>query len=159
MKNGFYINTADLNSLKVHFGLVAKEYIFQLNSKVVLDDYIEKIYNNAVLYEFWINDVLVGLSAVYENRGVDKPAYLTNLSIIESEIRKGFATSVLNYTVMELRNKKFTNFLLEVWKNNDTAIRLYEKFGFIIIGEKDVDSWLMQLVITTSLDDFHLNHN
>jgi ribosomal protein S18 acetylase RimI-like enzyme len=51
----------------------------------------------------------------------------------------------LRFVINELREKGFSEFALEVKKNNDIAFSLYTKFGFIIDNENNNNSWIMKL--------------
>jgi ribosomal protein S18 acetylase RimI-like enzyme len=145
MKNGFYRNTANLNEIKTHFNSLDQNFVEELKQKISLNHYFVKLIQNATLYEFWKDDLLIGFAAVYENRGIENLAYLTNISIIKNQTGKGIGSKLLQFIVTELQAKEFSEFALEVKKNNDIALNLYTKFGFIIDSEKSNNSWLMKL--------------
>lgn len=152
MKEGICVNTVSLSDLKKHFEFVSKDFVNQINLKVSLDEYLNKIYDNATLYEYWIGNVLVGLAAVYKNKGKENPAYLTNLSVVEERTGKGFATKLLDFIIEDLKKNGFFSFLLEVKKDNAIAFNLYKKKGFSITTEKTAESWLMQLSLSNNED-------
>jgi ribosomal protein S18 acetylase RimI-like enzyme len=145
MKNGIHINTAGIEDLRYHFGLLNKDFIKQLESRKGLKKYIEKVHTNATLYEFWEDNKLIGIAAVYENRDIKKPAYLTNLSVVEKENGKGIGKKLMDVAIESLKEKEYTELLLEVQKNNDNALRLYRQLGFAIDYENSRNAWLMKL--------------
>ena len=145
MKTGIYKNSANLKDIEIHFNFLEQNFIKKLEQRISLNDYFFKIIQNATLYEFWKDDLLVGFVAVYENRGINAPAYLTNISVIESHAGKGIGSKLLQFVISELKAKGFSMFSLEVKKNNKRALKLYTKLGFVINNEKSRDSWLMSL--------------
>ena len=146
MKNGLCKNTANLKDIEIHFNSLNQDFIKELELRICLDDYFSKIIQHATLYEFWQDDRLTGFAAVYENRGINQPAYLTNISIVESQGGKGIGSELLQFVISGLKEKEFMEFDLEVKKNNDVALGLYKKFGFVVDGESG-DSWLMKLTL------------
>jgi glycosyltransferase involved in cell wall biosynthesis/GNAT superfamily N-acetyltransferase len=145
MKNGLYKNTVNLKDIENHFDSLEHNFIEELKQNIPLNNYFSKIIQNATLYEFWGNDLLVGFAAVYENRGINNPAYLTNISIIKNHTGKGIGSKLLKFVIHELKEKNFSELVLEVKKDNNIAIKLYTKLGFIIDGAKNTDSWFMKL--------------
>ena len=146
MKNGLYINNINLIDLKNHFELLSKDFINQISKRVDLNKYLEKIYNNAKSYEYWENDILIGLAAVYENRGIEHPAYLTNISIIENQCGRGMASKLLDFVIVNLKKNGFKQFMLEVQKDNNIALHMYKKRGFVIMSQQqEVATCLMLL--------------
>jgi len=145
MKNGLYKNTAKLKDIELHFSSLNQDFVEELESTICLAGYFSKIIQNATLYEFWYDDILVGFAAVYENKGTENPAYLTNISTAKNQTGKGIGSELLQFATSELKEKGFSEFHLEVKKHNDIAMKLYTKFGFTIDSEKTNDSWLMKL--------------
>ncbi len=65
--------------------------------------------------------------------------------------QKGYAFQLLDYFINNYTKNKDT-IILEVKENNESAISLYEKFGFSIVGKRkkyygDYDAILMKKVI------------
>jgi len=147
MKHGLYKNTANKSDIEVYFNSLSEEFIEQLKQSVIITDYIEKFIRNAVLYEFWKDNILIGLAVVYENRGIDNPAYLTNLSVSKGQTGKGVGSKLVQFMISKLKQKGFSELILEVIKDNNIALNLYAKFGFFIDSEKNSNSWLMKLYL------------
>ena len=145
MKSGLYFNSADFDDLKKHFHLLHNEFINQIEQKIDLNKYLEKIYKNAKLYEYWEKSVLIGFAAVYENNGIENPAYLTNISVVKGKERMGIASNLLQFVIESLKTKGYKYLDLEAKKNNNIALEMYTKKGFTVVGEKEKDSLLMQI--------------
>jgi len=143
MKTGLQINTAKINDLIKHFNHCNKKYILEIEEKIPLSEYFEKILTNATFYEYWNYNFLVGLAVIYENRGIVHPAFMTNLSIAVFFLRKKIASKIMQFALESLKNKGFTLLILEVKKDNNAALRLYEKLGFSIKCEKNENSWIL----------------
>ena len=147
MKSGLHINTANTSNLMEHYNHCGENLRLGIEQQHPLSEYIEKILTYAVLYEYWENDLLTGLAAVYENRGAEYPAYLTCMSIVTESLGKKIASRIMQLVIESLKNKKISLLTLEVHKNNTAALGLYEKFGFSIVceSEKRKNFWIMQL--------------
>ncbi|HCX72595.1 MAG TPA: ribosomal-protein-alanine N-acetyltransferase [Candidatus Cloacimonas sp.] len=61
---------------------------------------------------------------------------LNNIAVDKSFQRKKIATKLLKEIIKKLRTRKCKNIFLVVRESNLAAIRLYEKFQFVIIGKK-----------------------
>ncbi len=102
-----------------------------LSSYVNIDNYTEKIKNNALTFEAWHNNKLVGLVACYANDIKHIEAYITNISVLATYTKKGIAGNLLDKCIRLMQKKDFKSISLEVIKENCQAIYLYEKRGFI----------------------------
>ncbi len=147
MKNGFTINMATLPEIQSHFSLCSESFIKHINKRILLNEYILKIFEYATLYEYWNESELVGLAAIYQNRGIQEPAYLTTISVIEQFQQKGIAARLLDCAIKRLKNAGFLSLHLEVKRDNDIAINLYKRFGFEFLSEKTPETILMKLLI------------
>lgn len=62
--------------------------------------------------------------------------FITNVAVTYSSRRKGVATLLLNTLISACKQHKAVYLTLEVRKSNISAISLYEKTGFILVGER-----------------------
>lgn len=112
--------------------------------KTDIDDYILKLANYATILPYYNNSRLKGFIAYYANDILKQDAYLTMI-IIDKEARgEGLGNLLLQSTIFDLVQRGFKNYRLEVLKHNTKAIKMYEKFGFII-EEDRTDMWMMNL--------------
>lgn len=100
-----------------------------LNSKVNIEEYSKKIFNNAITFEAWIENKLVGLIATYFNFE-SKLSFITSVSVKKEYMGLGIATKLLIMCLDYSKNNNFKNIKLEVFKDNIVAIKLYEKHNF-----------------------------
>ncbi len=65
--------------------------------------------------------------------------YIKKLAVLPEHRRRGIASKLLNQIVMHISNAddRPAQILLEVRKSNIAAIKLYKKFGFVKIYEKE----------------------
>lgn len=119
-----------LKHIKQHLTTCSNTFIPSLDSYVNIDDYSKKIFKQATLFTKFDNDKLVGLVAVYDN-SIEKFGWVTNVSVDPEYSRKGIASELLNECNKYFENKKYFNILLEVFSDNEKAIKLYNKHGFI----------------------------
>ena len=93
---------------------------------------------------YYINDILVGFldySVMYEKIEINY------IFVVDNYRRSGIAYNLIKYVV---DNYDFENITLEVNVNNVSAINLYKKLGFKIIGIRKkyydgIDGYLMEV--------------
>ena len=102
------------------FGWSKGNFVDALN-----ENYIAKaLINNSIMvgYYFW-------------QRVLDE-CHLLNFTIASERQRRGLGNWMLSQLLVSLRTKRITAIYLEVRPSNETAISLYSKFGFSIIGRR-----------------------
>ncbi|MDN3655877.1 GNAT family N-acetyltransferase [Ferruginibacter paludis] len=99
--------------------------------------YVEKILNFAILVTYHTQGQLAGFIAYYCNDIVSKIAFLTLLCVKPEFAGKGIGQHLLNCSIEDVKSKGFTSFHLEVSKDNQLAIHLYERAGFEVISSMD----------------------
>jgi 2-polyprenyl-3-methyl-5-hydroxy-6-metoxy-1,4-benzoquinol methylase len=131
MKSNIERNCASLNQLIMHLENCAKNFVPQLNSYVNISEYSNKIYTHAERFEVFQDDELIALLAFYFNIS-NKSVFITNISVDCRFQKSGLAKDLL------LKCKKFAQkinsdkIILEVNKENFSAINFYQKNQFII---------------------------
>ena len=123
-------NTATIANIVSHLKSCEESFFLDLESRVDIDEYSKKIKENAVLFEAWINDQLVGLLATYYNRIEDKTAYITNMSVSKKHQKMGIASMLMMQCIEYGLTRNFETIQLEVSANNINALQLYSKFDF-----------------------------
>lgn len=119
-----------LEQIKNHLITCSSCFVPSLDSYVNIDDYSKKIFEQAVLFSKFDNDKLIGLVAAYDNP-TEKFGWITNVSVDPNYSGKGIATELLNECKKYFEIKKYFSIFLEVFVNNERAIKLYAKQGFI----------------------------
>ena len=61
---------------------------------------------------------------------------ITNVGVATEQQKQGFGEAMLKFIIARLLSQKCFKFFLEVRESNLAAIRLYEKFGFKILGRR-----------------------
>jgi ribosomal protein S18 acetylase RimI-like enzyme/SAM-dependent methyltransferase len=122
--------TPTLEHIQQHLIACSSTFVPNLDSYVNIDDYSKKIFEHAVLFTKFDNDKLIGLVAAYDNP-TEKFGWITNVSVDPNYSRKGIASELLNECYEHFENKKYLSIFLEVFVNNEKAIKLYTKQGFI----------------------------
>ena len=130
LKNGheviFDLSEKDIPLLKqieenaYDFGWSERNFVDALN-----ENYIAKaLINNSVMvgYYFW--------------QKVLDECHLLNFTIATERQRRGLGNWMLSQLLLSLRAKSIAAIYLEVRPSNKTAISLYSKFGFSIIGRR-----------------------
>ena len=119
-------------------------FIPQLDKKVNIGDYAQKIADRAITFEAWDKHELIGLIAAYFNDSSGKSGFITSVSTDAGYAGKGIASHLMAMCIEYAEKNDFDAISLEVAKTNTPAIRLYSKYKFAEAGEK-ADGLIMKL--------------
>ena len=125
----YKINHSNKFDILKHLNICDDDFIPKLSSKVSLEEYSNKIFENAIRIEAWINNDLIGLIAVYQNE-LNQEMYITNVSIEKKYTGNGIANQLMNDLIAIFNNTQIKIIKLEVDINNKKAINLYTKYNF-----------------------------
>ncbi len=114
--------------------LITKDDIQHINNLINDKDYIVNEYElnkNANVY-IENNEIIAFISykILYER------AELDYIFVKEESRKKGIASELIENMLDDCRNKKVETIDLEVNSLNEKAIKLYQKFGFKVIGKR-----------------------
>lgn len=142
----YEIKSATEENIFKHLYVCKDNFVPSLDQTVDLAEYAKKIFEKAVTFEAWSGGVLAGLIAVYFNDVENRTGFITNVSLVKEYIGKGIANKLLDMCIDYARKNDFKEIKLEVKKNNEPAINLYRKNGFIDYDRKD-EAVFMKLVL------------
>ena len=131
--------------------------IIAIETKSFADPWSQRLFRETLLFPHSVNFVLespggevVGYLNLYL---IAQEGHLLNLAIHPAWRRQGLATAMLAHTIQYLRQRQALQLFLEVREKNQSAIRLYRKLGFEVVGkrkkyyaETNEDALVMQLV-------------
>lgn len=129
--------TAGVQDIYHHLMDVSGNFIPPLADRVDLEQYSQKIYAKAVTYEAWSEDRLVGLVAAYLPVELDKPVFVTNVSVIREFMGQGISYKLMSACVQDAVGLNFACIELEVNVKSVPAVGLYQKLGFEIAERVD----------------------
>lgn len=113
-----------------------EKFAEKLRSYLDLPSYSKKLHDLAKHIVAIMDGVKVGFLAYYVNDS-QKEIFIPYVCVSAKHRRIGIADLMLT-NICEYADSLDFSILLEVRKNNDSAIRLYDKYGFHIIdAEKD----------------------
>lgn len=127
----FLVNTASESQITTHLLYCGSNFFPALSERVEIPDYAKKIISNATRFEAWSNCTLIGLVAAYCNDHEKGIAYITSVSVLKERTGKGIATRLIDQCIAHAKEVGMQQIGLEVAGANATAIRLYEKRGFV----------------------------
>ncbi len=131
----YKINNASAEEIFKHLTFCKDQFVPPLNEYVDIKSYSMKIKSNALTFEAWQRDYLVGLLAAYFNDFTSKKAFITSLSVATQFQGLGIAKSLLLRCLEYSAEHDFRAIDLEVNKNNKKAIRFYMSNEFSIKAE------------------------
>ncbi len=133
-KYEFQRGTATIDAITTHLWMCSDSFIPPLNTYVKIEDYARKIFDNAITFEAWHREELIGLGAAYFNDIERKRGFITNLSVLNKHQRSGIATILLQQMVHYAMGHTFFRLDLEVHADNTPAYEFYIKGKFDLIA-------------------------
>ena len=142
----FKTKTASEEDILLHLQTCSSNFIPDLNETVNIPESSKKIFSRAITFEAWVGDKLIGLVASYMNDTVTHQAFITSVSVYKEYFGTGVALEILSMCIHYAEIHRFSTISLEVNKQNNVAVKLYEKYGFKIFAEEG-KLFLMKLEI------------
>lgn len=133
----YIYNKATEAEITKHLSACDVDFVKALSERVVIAEYSKKIHDNAMRFEAWVADELVGLVAAYCNDQTKQMAYITSVSVLRDWQGKGVAAQLMNRCIEYVELLGIHSISLEVARDNSPAIGLYEKYGFAVTGTSD----------------------
>lgn len=117
-----------------------------INNKIV-DDFNNNSFTNYIVYV--LDNEIIGFINYQLAYG---KCEIINFNVIDNYQHQGYGSQLLSFLIKELKKCKAENITLEVKCNNENAIKLYEKYGFIRRATRKgyyngIDGILMELII------------
>jgi len=125
-------NKATEAEIADHLARCDTDFVPPLSSRVEINDYAQKITSKATRLEAWSGGTLIGLVAIYCNDKKSRIAYITSVSVLHEWMCKGIAANLMKQGIEHAKMSGMQQISLEVASDNTTAIKLYEKSGFIV---------------------------
>jgi len=118
------------NDIYKHLLYVDKYFSPYLSERKNLKDFSKKISNNAITFEAWENNNLVGLVSAYFNDFDNRIGYINHIATFQEYRRCKISSKLLNLCIKYGITNNFHTLKLEVSINNKIAIDFYLKYGF-----------------------------
>lgn len=141
--------TASCKDIVAHLNKCADCFNPPLYTYVEIDRYGKKMFDNAITFESWDGDNLVGLLAVYYNDRVTKIGFITNISVVDEYQRCGIASNLMKNAIEFGKKNAFVQLILELNVDNEKAINLYKKNDFTTAG-KNKNNVIMSRLLSAS---------
>src|SRR2546423_3514863 len=129
------VNPGAKGAFAPHLTSGARRFSPPLSDRVDIGEYSKKLRLNAVTFEAWNGESLVGLLAAYID-GRERSCFITNTSVSPGFSRRGVAAKLLAACFERARAEQVETVSLEVSQDSHAAIGLYTKFGFRIVGHR-----------------------
>ena len=128
---------ASAKIISLHLLDCENSFIPVLSSRVNITDYAQKIYDNAITFEAWDKNELIGLIATYLTQPESGVAYITNVSVLNKYKGKGIASKLLFNCISHAVKTNYKEIKLEVNCENTPAITFYNKHNFLHTETKE----------------------
>jgi len=118
-------------------------YIYEkTNEGCRTKEYIESLLNEKINIFIVLEKEVIGFLYAYEETKGHLPFHkkrkyivIDNIVIDENYRNNGYGEKLLNYIVEYAKNRNYNDIVLNVYRFNENAIKLYEKKGFKIITQ------------------------
>ena len=144
------MDTANEQAILLHLQACDVNFAPPLSAKVNLAEYAAKITTNAVTFEAWNAEELVGVVAAYFNDGAKHKSFITNVSTLKAYGGKGIGSALIRDCIEYAVKEHYHSIALEVNKESTTAVRLYQKYGFKKVKENET-ALFMELKLNSSV--------
>ena len=140
------INKLILDELiKIHM-ICDKDFDPILSTRVVIEDYCQKLYVSSIVFSAYWNINLAGILAMYCNDEINNTGYISSVCIYKEYRGLKIGKSLMESAIKYAQAEGMLKIKLEVGIKNLSAIKLYRKYGFII-SETNQDIHSMELTI------------
>ncbi|MFT3885238.1 MAG: GNAT family N-acetyltransferase [Flavobacteriales bacterium] len=133
--------------IRIHLESCGPSFIPPLSTYVNISDYARRLADRAFTLEYWHNNILIALVAMYMNDTKERIAFISNISTLSNYQGQGLASDLLHKAIAHARDLGFTQVALEVNELNTPAIKLYERNAFVRVAAMD-GRWTMHLTLT-----------
>ena len=127
----YLLNKASELEIAKHLLHCDADFIPPLSNRVDINNYAQKLASKATKFEAWSGGRLVGLVAAYCNDQENRLAYITSVSVLKEWMGQGIAANLLKQCITHAKDAGMQQISLEVASNNQPAMGLYEKNGFV----------------------------
>jgi ribosomal protein S18 acetylase RimI-like enzyme len=123
------------NTIIEHFGednsFPGSKIIFKTNSNNNICSTEYTNFRVARLYDESLNDFITeNNDSDLKYKNIDNSAYFFNFEVNENFRGLGYGKKMLNKLIEECQKKEFKKLFFSVNKNNENALKLYEKFNY-----------------------------
>lgn len=127
-KINYKISHAKEEDILCHLNECNSLFSPSLSTRVNIEAFAKKIILNAVTFEAWDSESLIGLVSAYFNNDF---AYINHVAVAPLYLRKGIARKLVENCISFAIKKNVREIKLEVSKSNEKALTLYFSLGFV----------------------------
>ena len=119
-----------------------------INNDSSLKYYADKFCQNAHVVQICCDNNVIGFASYYCNDLDNKNAFLSMIIILSQYQSMGAGSALLKYILEDCKSAGMEHLLLEVDKQNRSAIEFYLKKGFVFLDKENDKSFFMSLIIS-----------
>ena len=133
----FEINKLPEKRISDFFKEHDNDYFERLSDRIDIDDYSQKVYQNATHFTLNDNEKLIGFSPCYFNDDTKEKAYISSLTIIDGYRRSKHGTNLLSHIKAFATEQGVKQLIVSVHSKNQNSINFYNKNAFSIGEQND----------------------
>jgi len=108
------------------------DYFERLSDRIDIDDYSQKIYQNATHFTLYDGDTLIGFSPCYFNDDAKEKAYISSLTITDGYRRSKLGSTLLSQIKTYAVDQGVKQLIVSVHSNNKNSINFYNQNEFSV---------------------------
>lgn len=130
------IDTATVNEIEDHLRQADADFLPPLSGRIEIAQYASKLVAKAVRFEAWASGRLAGLIAIYCNDPAGETAYVSSVSVLRDQMGRGIASMLMSKCIGHVAHMGMRCIRLEVSLDNEPALRLYQRHGFLLVAQE-----------------------
>ncbi|MXV38996.1 GNAT family N-acetyltransferase [Flavobacteriaceae bacterium Ap0902] len=133
--SNFYYQPEDFESFKNFILKTEKEFNPPISDRVNIDEYINKLTNEAVIILTKNkNHEIIGTACFYCNPKDFEYAFLSYIATTLNN--QGIGSLLVNDMIAYCKKLGAKGIETQTWENNNNSLKLFNKFNFEIVGKK-----------------------
>ena len=126
MEKIYLLNISDIDQiLKISISIWSNEGNYS-------DYVIKKVINDKLSYSIKIENEIICFCLINREGEAFDEGYISLVCVKENYRNKGLGYKIMKYCIDKAKNDGVNKFFLHVSQNNEYAIKLYKKLGFVI---------------------------
>ena len=121
------------DSIQKFLSIIDEDFTPALSSKVLIGNFVDKIFDKAELIVEETDENIVGLVVLYCNDTENLQAYISLVGVLPECRGKGIAKKLMKQAVSLAKVNGMRTLLIH--SNNHIAISLYQSFGFEVVED------------------------
>jgi [ribosomal protein S18]-alanine N-acetyltransferase len=123
---------SDFADLIIFFEKIDKDFFPAISKRKSLEDYLRTDIDSGITFLSYISNNIVGMINLQYNHPNREECYINTIGVHSNYRKKGIASGLIKIILKDARQKKFKKIKTRTWSTNNSGLKLYQKFGFVV---------------------------